>query len=86
MNIFEEYTWLQFTRLDYIRKLPLNEQVQKYNQYLYELSEARHSFISYQNKGPRRTTPTPPVEDGFLLQEDLFDLLQETGDKIIITT
>ena len=83
MLIFEEYTWPQFTKLDYIRKLPLNEQVQKYNQYLYELSEARHNFITYQNKGPRSSIPE---EIGFLLQEDLFDLLQETGDKIIITT
>ena len=80
-NIFEEYTWQQFTSLDYIRKLPLNEQVQKYNQYLYELSEARHSFISYQNKGPSSRL----TELGFLLQEDLFDLEQEDGSKIIIT-
>jgi hypothetical protein len=82
MNIFEEYTWPQFTRLDYIRKLPLNEQVQKYNQYLYELSEARHSFISYQNKGPK---PLTLQNIGVLLQEDLFDLEQEDGSKIYIT-
>ncbi len=86
MNIFEELSWPQFQQLNEIRLLPLNEQVRYYNQYLYELSEARQSWIIYQNKGLRRTTPTPPVEEGFLLQEDLFDLLQETGDKIIITT
>ena len=81
-NIFEEYTWQQFTSLDYIRKLPLNEQVQKYNQYLYELSEARHNFITYQNKGPKRLTLQ---NVGFLLQEDLFNLQQEDGNNIFIT-
>ena len=86
MNIFEELSWPQFQQLNEVRNLPLNEQVRYYNQYLYELDQARQSWIIYQNKGPRRTTPTPPVEEGFLLQEDLFDLLQETGDKIIITT
>jgi hypothetical protein len=86
MNIFEELSWLQFQQLNEMRGLALNEQINQYNQYIYELNQARQSWIIYQNKGPRRTTPTPPVEEGFLLQEDLFDLLQETGDKIIITT
>jgi len=86
MNIFEEILWSQFIKLDRISKLQLNEQVKEYNQYIYDLSLARQSWLNNQNKGPRRTTPTPPVEEGFLLQEDLFDLLQETGDKIIITT
>jgi hypothetical protein len=85
-NIFEELSWQQFSKLPNIVRLPLNEQVTYYNQYLFDLSVARQNWIDYQNKGPRRTTPTPPVEEGFLLQEDLFDLLQETGDKIIITT
>ena len=86
MNIFEELSWPQFQQLNEMRSLPLNEQVRYYNQYLYDLDQARQNWLTYQNKGPRRTTPTPPVEEGFLLQEDLFDLLQETGDKIIITT
>jgi hypothetical protein len=86
MNLFNELLWPQFKELNHVRGLPLNEQVNQYNQYLYDLNIARQSWIVYQNKGPRRTTPTPPVEEGFLLQEDLFDLLQETGDKIIITT
>jgi hypothetical protein len=85
MDIFNEMLWPQFKELNHVRKLPLNEQVNQYNQYLYELSQARMSWIIYQNKGPRRTTPTPPVEEGFLLQEDLFDILQEDGNKIIIT-
>ena len=87
MNIFEELSWPQFQQLNEMRSLPLNEQVRYYNQYLYDLDQARQSWIIYQNKGPGvELAPTPPVEEGFLLQEDLFDLLQETGDKIIITT
>jgi len=86
MDIFNELSWVQFQQLNEMRSLPLNEQVKHYNQYLYDLDQARQSWIIYQNKGPRKTTLTPPVEEGFLLQEDLFDLLQETGDKIIITT
>jgi hypothetical protein len=86
-NIFEEISWPQFTKLKNIAGLSLNEQVQHYNQYLYQLSEARTSWIAYQNKGPLSGSITPtPFESGFLLQEDLFDLLQENGDKIIITS
>ena len=80
MNIFEELSWPQFQLLNEIRNLPLNKQVKYYNQYLYELSQARQNWITYQNKGPRRI-----IEIGFLLQEDLFDLLQEDGSKIYIT-
>jgi len=88
MNIFEELSWPQFKTLNEIRNLSLNEQINKYNKYIWELSLARDYYLQYQPKGknPNPLTPTPPVEDGFLLQEDLFDLLQETGDKIIITT
>lgn len=82
MDIFNELSWPQFKSLNEIRNLPLNEQVSKYNQYLYELSEARHSWIIYQNKGPKQLTLQ---NIGFLLQEDLFDLLQEDGNNIIIT-
>jgi len=86
-NIFEEISWPQFTKLKNIAGLSLNEQVQHYNQYIYQLSEARTSWIAYQNKGPLSGSITPtPFESGFLLQEDLFDLLQENGDKIIITS
>jgi len=76
INIFTEIPWQQFVCLDFIRNLPLNEQKIKYNQYLYELSVARSSWIEYQNKGPQQN---------FLLQENLDFLLQEDGSKIIIT-
>ena len=83
MNIFEEILWPQFIKLERISKLPLNEQVAAYKQYIYDLDTARQDWLAYQNKGP---LPTPvPIESGFLLQEDLFDLLQEDGSNIIIT-
>ena len=82
MDIFNEILWPQFIQLNEIRNLPLTEQVNRYNQYIYELNEARHSWVVYQNKGLRSSIPE---ETGFLLQEDLFDLEQEDGNKIIIT-
>ena len=81
-NIFEELSWPQFNQLPNITRLPLNEQVQHYNQYLFDLSVARQNWIDYQNKGP---LVEEEETEGFLLQEDLFDLLQEDGSKIIIT-
>jgi len=82
MDIFNEISWTQFQKLKDIAKLSLNEQVKKYNQYLYELSIARYEWLSYQNKGPLRRRI---IISGYLLQEDLFDLEQEDGNKILIT-
>jgi hypothetical protein len=83
-NIFEELTWPQFTQLTEITRLPLNEQTKYYNQYLYDLSIARQNWLDTQGKGLR---PSPIiVENGFLLQENLFNLLQEDGFKITTTT
>ena len=82
MDIFNEILWPQFKELNHIYKLPLTEQVKQYNQYLYELNEARHSWISYQNKGQKQLTLQ---NVGFLLQEDLFNLQQEDGNNIFIT-
>jgi hypothetical protein len=87
MNIFEEILWPQFIRIEHISKLPLNEQVASYQQYIQDLSIARQNWINYQNKGPLISQILPtPIENGFLLQEDLFDLLQEDGSNIIITS
>jgi hypothetical protein len=83
-NIFEELTWPQFTQLYEITKLPLNEQVKYYNQYLYDLSLSRQNWLDTQGKGP--FPPPIVVENGFLLQEDGFDILQENGFKITTTT
>ena len=88
INIFEEILWPQFVKIEPISKLPLNEQVAAYQQYIYDLDAARQNWLNYQNKGlftSGSVAPTP-IEDGFLLQEDLFDLLQEDGSNIIITS
>ena len=84
MDIFNEILWPQFIQLNKVRTLPLNEQVKKYNQYIYELNEARHSWVSYQNKGPFRL-PLTIQNVSYLLQENGFEILQENGYKIIIT-
>jgi lipid II:glycine glycyltransferase (peptidoglycan interpeptide bridge formation enzyme) len=88
-NVFEEISWLQFVKYSHVAKLPLNEQVKHYNQYLYQLSEARTSWITYQNKGPY----IPTIQNiGFLAQEeydsisqDYFTILQEDGSSIFVT-
>ncbi len=86
-NIFEELSWSQFNQLPNVVRLPLNEQVQHYNQYLFDLSIARQNFIETQNKGPRGI-----VNIGLLAQEefdsvseDYFLLLQEDGSGIYVT-
>lgn len=85
MNIFEELSWPQFKELGHIKPLPLNEQMNFYNSYLNELSRNRYlyeNWLANQNKGPY--VPTLQII-GVLLQEDLFDLEQEDGNKILIT-
>ena len=82
MNIFEEILWPQFIKIERISKLSLNEQVAAYQQYIQDLSIQRQNWLNYQNKGNR--TLTLQIT-GVLLQEDLFDLEQEDGSKIIIT-
>lgn len=74
-----ELTWNQFRGLPHIQRLPLQEQVKHYNSYLDNLVSERMQFqnwIQNQNKGKQTK---------FLLQEDLHFLLQEDGNKIIIT-
>jgi len=89
IDIFNEIHWLNFRKLPEIQPLSLNEQTRRYNLYINELTYERNVYLAWlegHKKGPRvETTPTPPVEEGFLLQENLFDLLQEDGSKIIIT-
>jgi len=82
MNIFEEILWPQFIKIERISKLSLNEQVAAYQQYIQDLSIQRQNWLNYQNKGNR--TLTLQIT-GVLLQEDLFDLLQEDGSQIYIT-
>ena len=83
INIFEEITWLQFTKYPRIAKLPLHEQVQYYNQYLQDLSIARLNWITYQNKGTVEQYLAQEEFDDF--NDDYYLILQEDGSKIIIT-
>jgi len=88
-NIFEELSWPQFVQLPNVARLSLNEQVQHYNQYIYDLSVARQNWIDYQNKGPY----IPTIQNiGLLAQEeydstseDYFLVLQEDGSGIYVT-
>jgi len=81
-NIFEEISWPQFQQFEHIKRLPINEQVTQFNMYLQDLSIARLNWIQDQPKGPKQLTLQ---NIGVLLQEDLFDLEQEDGSKILIT-
>lgn len=88
-NIFEEISWPLFAQFPHVAKLPLNEQVTAYNQYLFELSEARSNWLAYQNKGPKSNIIGVLAQeetyiniDGFL---DYFALLQEDGSYIYVT-
>ena len=82
-NIFEELTWPQFTQLSEVIKLSLNEQVEHYNQYLYDLSIARQNWLAYQNKGPiERYLAQEEFDNNY---GDYFLILQEDGSKIILT-
>ncbi len=88
-NIFEEISWPQFNQLPNVVRLPLNEQIQHYNQYLSDLNIARQNWIDYQNKGPY----IPTIQNiGLLAQEefdsitdDYFLVLQEDGSGIFVT-
>ena len=87
IDIHNEILWPQFTQLNHIRNLSLNEQVILYNQYLNELQYQRQCYIQQIdwlkcNKGTKRLTLQ---NVGFLLQEDLFNLQQEDGNNIFIT-
>jgi len=76
---------MNFRKLPEIQPLSLNEQTKKYNQYISELTYQRNVYLHWlegHKKGPKRTTTQ---DTSFLLQENLFDLEQENGNKIIIT-
>ena len=78
MILVEEIPWLHFVRLNHIAKLPLNEQVSAYRQHLCDVEQIRACGGKSSRKEIQIT--------GVLLQEDLFDLLQENGSQIYITS
>ena len=49
MYFNDEYTWQQFKNLDDIRRLPLQEQISRYNRYLGDLSVQRSLVEAYVN-------------------------------------
>lgn len=83
MNIFEELLWPQFRSLEAIRNLPLDEQVAAYNQYVYDLSQARYLWTQNQPKGSRPGGPetTPEIE---MLTEAGDVLTTESGESLIL--
>ncbi len=90
INIFEEILWPQFVKIEHISKLPLQEQVAAYQQYVYDLDVARQNWLAYQNKGLFLGQSIQNV--GFLAQEefdsitqDYFTILQEDGSSIFVT-
>jgi hypothetical protein len=83
INILNEITWPQFKQLREVQNLSERDKIKHYNFYLDQLNTARfHHWYSYQPKGLRKEIQIT----GVLLQEDLFDLLQEDGSQIYITS
>lgn len=89
IDIFRELSWLSFSNLDQVKRLPLNEQARQYNMYMYKLCKARDEYWECMQRGGKSDNPFTeyiPVASGFLQQEDLYYILQEDGSKIIITS
>jgi len=85
VDIFNEIPWQKFTQLPEIKLLPLNEQVKKYNLYINELTYERNVYLHWLEGHKKGPLPPKLQTIGVLLQEDLFDLEQENGSKILIT-
>ncbi len=61
IDIFNEIPWQSFQTLEFIKKLPLNEQKKKYDEYISELSLAKDYQLNYQVKGPYPLTASNGV-------------------------
>ncbi len=85
IDIFNEIHWLHFRKLPEIQSLPWNEQTRKYNLYINELTYQRNVYLHWLEGHKKGPLQKKIVFNGFLLQEDLFELLQEDGSKIKIT-
>jgi len=76
--------WLEFSRLEEVRNLPLHEQKRKYNLYIDEWTYQKNAYLAWlegHKKGPLQSISQ---DVPYLLQEDGFYLLQEDGNKIEI--
>lgn len=83
MNPFlQEISWVEFSRIPAVSKLPLQEQVRQYNIYMLDLHQAREQWVIQQHEGRGGGIQIT----GVLLQETLFELQQEDGSQILITS
>jgi len=85
VDIFNEIHWLNFRKLPEINPLSLNEQTKKYNLYINELTYQRNVYLHWLEGHKKGPLPKKIQSTGFLLQEDLFNIQQEDGNKIFIT-
>lgn len=81
--IVDEMPWPLFKQQPHINKLPLQEQVKRYNAYLDQLSNLHYQ--NWYNSQPKGPAPKRIITSEFLQQEDLYYILQEDGSKIYIT-
>ena len=85
IDIFNEIHWMNFRKLPEIQPLSLNEQTRRYNLYINELTYERNVYLAWLEGHKKGPLPPQIQVIGVLLQEDLFDLEQENGSKILIT-
>lgn len=84
MQFNEEISWLQFSQLPSIKRMPLQEQIQRYNLLVEQMCMMR--MHQYMNECGGASKPARRIiSEGFLQQEDLFYILQEDGSKIYVT-
>ncbi len=84
IDIFNEIPWQAFQNLEYIKKLPLNEQKEKYDEYISELSLAKDYQLNYQVKGPYPLTSpsTPPACSAGMDVVFVIDYTASMGSEI----
>ena len=82
IDIFNEILWPQFLNLEGIKNLPLNEQVNRYNIYINELTNKRNNYLKQQRW--LAAYERGGADGYFLLLEDGLYLLQEDGSKLKI--
>lgn len=84
-----DISWQHFCQLPQIKRLPLQEQIIRYNILIEELCAMKLYYSSkiYQDCGGKSTDAAEKriISEGFLQQEDLFYILQEDGSKIYVT-
>lgn len=87
MQSFPDISWREFSQLPNVRRMPLHEQIARYNMLVEEICAMR---VYYSTKAQECGGASAPkekqiVSEGFLQQEDLYYILQEDGSKIYVT-